>query len=260
MNDLQKIDFNLPFKLGTTKEALELVTNRLPELMPKTEAFNRSNSQTTLNMMTLTMMNGQSPMRQLRQVLAEIEQRQLALSESQISHAELLSQLSDNAEPTNSIELAKQRNTRHRLAYLENKISGAVKDIATLIDAYDNITKTHDLINWSEEDFEKSEARHHIRRGFELLYRNIIEHSRPHDSTIEYLQQFGVHIQIANHEVVGYITYVEQCIVNGERFTASHFEDFLDTMADKYLHCAKEVSNRMFGTQESFNTQFMNRW
>jgi hypothetical protein len=259
MNDLQKIDLNL-IKLGTTQEAVDLVTNRLPELMPKTEAFNRSNSQTTLNMMTLTMMNGQSPMRQLRQILAEIEQRQLALSESQINHAELLTQLSDNPEPTSPVEIAKRRNAQHRLIHLENKIGGAIKDIATLIKSYDNIAKLHNLSSWSEEDFEKSEAKHHIRRGFELLYRNIVEHSRPNDATIEYLQQFGVHIQIANHEVIGYITHVEDQIVKGERFTASHLEEFLDNMANKYLYCAKEASNRMFGVEKSFNSEFMNKW
>lgn len=259
MNDLQKIDLNL-VKLGTTQEAVDLVTKRLPELMPKTEAFNRSNSQTTLNMMTLTMLNGQSPMRQLRQILAEIEQRQLALSESQISHAELLTQLADASEPTTPVEIAKRRNAQHRLAHLENKIGGAIKDIATLIKSYDNIAKAHNLDSWTEEDFENSEAKHHIRRGFELLYRNIVEHSRPNDATIEYLQQFGVHIQIANHEVIGYITHVEEQIANGQRFTASHLEEFLDNMASKYLHCAEEASKRMFGVQKTFNSEFMNKW
>ena len=61
------------------KGALEKVTQRLPEIAAKTEAFGRNNSQTTLSMMTLTMMTGQSPHRQIRQILAEIERKQTAL-------------------------------------------------------------------------------------------------------------------------------------------------------------------------------------
>ena len=72
------------------KAAVARVTEKLPELTEKTRAFDRSNSQTTLNMMSLTMMNGQSPMRMLRQVLAEVEQRKMALAEAQLSHAKLL--------------------------------------------------------------------------------------------------------------------------------------------------------------------------
>jgi hypothetical protein len=257
-NDLQKIEMDFSTQLGTTADAVNIVSQRLPELMVKTEAFNRSNSQTTLNMMTLTMMNGQSPMRQIRQILAEIEQRQLALSESQVGHAQLLEELSNSADATMSnLDLAKRRHAQYRLTFLENKIGGAIKDIATLIKTYDNMVKLHGMSNWSEEDFERSESKHHVRRGFELLYRNIIEHNRPSEATIEYLQQFGVHIQIATHEVVGYITYVEELIAAGENITSAHLEDFLDHMADKYTHCAIEAAVRMFGVEQAFNREFM---
>ena len=41
--------------------AVEKVNRFLPELDEKTKAFDRKNSQTTLALMTLTMMNCQSP-------------------------------------------------------------------------------------------------------------------------------------------------------------------------------------------------------
>jgi hypothetical protein len=258
MNNLKKIDIDLSMQLGTTSDAVNLVSQRLPELMAKTESFNRSNSQTTLNMMTLTMMNGQSPLRQIRQILAEIEQRQIALSESQIGYAELREELSCKQESElTGVELAKYRHAQYRLTFMENKIGGAIKDIATLIKTYDNLVELHGLANWTEEDFERSESKHHIRRGFELLYRNIIEHNRPSEATIEYLQQFGVHVQVATREVVGYITYVEELINAKENITASHIEDFLDHMADKYEHCATEAAKRMFGVEHVFNVEFM---
>ena len=54
----------------------ERISSGLPDIQRQTRVFDRQNSQTTLAFMTLTMLNGQSPMRMLRQVLAEIEKRQ----------------------------------------------------------------------------------------------------------------------------------------------------------------------------------------
>ncbi len=69
--------------------AVERVSQYLPELDQKTKGFGSNNSQTTITMMTLTMLGGQSPYRMLRQILAEVEKRKGALSESQVSHAKL---------------------------------------------------------------------------------------------------------------------------------------------------------------------------
>ena len=68
------------------KAAIARVVEKLPELTEKTKSFGRQNTQTTISLMTLTMMNGHSPMRMLRQVLAEVDKRKSALSQSQIGH------------------------------------------------------------------------------------------------------------------------------------------------------------------------------
>lgn len=252
-HDIIKID-----SITTTPlAAIDKLSTRLPELYKKTEAFNRTNSQTTLNLMTLTMMTGQSPMRQVRQILAEVERRQVALAESQVTYAKLIEEEIDSSlSPT--IYDAETRLKNFKISQLENKISGSIKDIATLISAYDRLVEKHNISEWTEEDFEKEEAAHHIRRGFELLYRNIIECGRPKEATIEYMQQFGVHIQIATQEVIGYISVVEEMIKTGDRPNSSHIEDFLDEMCKKYQHCSQEVSSRMFGVDNLIIPEYMN--
>ena len=45
-------------------------------------------------------------------------------------------------------------------------------------------------IDWDEQAFEKEEKKHHVRRAFELMYRNLLEGGRAHTSTIEYCQQY----------------------------------------------------------------------
>ena len=74
-------------------KAVALVNEFLPELDEKTKFFDRGNSQSTLSMMSLTMLNGHSPHRLLRQVLAETETRKMALAEAQVTHAKALEKI-----------------------------------------------------------------------------------------------------------------------------------------------------------------------
>jgi hypothetical protein len=251
---------SIQFSLASVanQAAVARVTEKLPELAAKTKGVDRSNSQTTISMMSLTMLNGQSPMRMLRQVLAEVDQRKQALAEAQLTHAKILNDIQDlhGKEQTPVVE------AELRLKYvtqetLESKINGAFKDIAALIDAYENIKAKHGIDDWDETTYEAEEKRHHIRRGFEFLYRNLIQVGRPQEVTIEYLQQYGVHVQVALGEVAGYIEVVNALIRAGERPTGAHAEDFFDQMATKYAPCADEASERMFGKADFTNPDYM---
>lgn len=252
---------NNEITLANTKSipaAVDRVTAKLPELVEQTKIFDRTNSQSMLTMMTLTMLNGQSPMRMLRQILAEVENRRMALSESQIHHAELVSEIEYiETEDPSPIRDAKLRSKRNNLAFMESKISGAIKDIAILSDAYDAIKKKNNLESWNEVDFESTEKKHHVRRGFELLYRNLLHFGRISEATVEYLQQYGIHPQIALAEVTGYITHTEKRITNGERMTSADLELFLDQMSEKYVKCADEASERIFGKSDISNPDYM---
>ena len=73
--------------------AVEKVNKFLPELDEKTRAFDRKNSQTTLVLMSLTMLNGHSPYRMMRQIMAEVEKRKGALAEAQVNHAKHLKEI-----------------------------------------------------------------------------------------------------------------------------------------------------------------------
>lgn len=260
MSDIVKATFAIPAFSSVNKAAVAKVADRLPELTEKTKIFDRQNSQTTISMMTLTMMNGQSPMRLLRQILAEVERRKMALAEAQLSHAKALFEIEKlEIEDLTPVSQAELRLRNISLDSMESKINGAIKDIATLIDAYDKIKATHGIGDWDEWSFEDEEKRHHVRRGFELLYRNLIQNGRANESSIEYLQQYGVHVQVALAEVSGYISSVNEIIKNGGMVTASNMEDFLDEMATKYKTCADEAAIRLFGEANFTNSDYMMR-
>jgi len=243
-------------------QAVAIVNEYLPELDEKTKFFDRNNSQSTLAMMSLTMLNGHSPMRMMRQVLAETEKRKMALAEAQVSHAKALrniEKLQDKLfnDPDNNVLSAKLRAAFVGIEMMESKINGSFKDIATLINAYNNLKENHGVTDWSEEEFEESEKRHHVRRGFELMYRNLMDGGRASTATIEYMQQYGVHPQVGFTEVQGYIKLVNDMINSKQIPHSNHLEDFLDEIADKYYKETDKTTQRIFGKDNIVSPEIM---
>lgn len=262
---MDKVTFSMPTvtKDVINQNAVAKVNAGLPEIDQKTRMFDRNNTQTTLSMMSITMLNGQSPMRMMRQVMAEVEKRKMALAEAQVSHAEKLEDIRDlesqlESNPDDSVLQAKLRLAYVSITTLEAKINGSFKDIATLIDSYESLKSKHGIDEWDEEAFEREEKRHHVRRGFELMYRNLMDGSRASTATIEYMQQYGVHPQVGLTEVSGYIKYTADRIAKHELVHANDLEEFLDQMADKYYKNADATSERIYGKTQQYNTDYMN--
>lgn len=239
-------------------QAVALVNEFLPELDEKTKFFDRNNSQSTLSMMSLTMLNGHSPHRMLRQVLAETEKRKMALAEAQVGHAKALKKIEKLQEklfldPDDNVLNAKLRAAFVSIEMMESKINGSFKDIATLITAYNNLKENYGIEDWSEEEFEESEKKHHVRRGFELMYRNLMDGGRASTATIEYMQQYGVHPQVGFAEVQGYIAVVNELLSKQQIPHSNHLEEFLDAMAEKYYKEADKTTERIFGKTDITN-------
>ena len=249
-------------KSQINSKAVALVNEFLPELDQKTKYFDRNNSQSTLSMMSLTMLNGHSPHRMLRQVLAETEKRKMALAEAQVSHAKALENIEDLQnqladDPTNNVKNAELRAAFVSIEMMESKINGSFKDIATLIEAYNNLKEKHGIEDWTEADFENHEKKHHVRRGFELMYRNLMDGGRASTSTIEYMQQYGIHPQVGLAEVQVYMNSVTDRLNKGVLLHANDLEEFLDAMADKYHKNADVTSERIYGKQDTVNTDIL---
>ena len=248
-------DANLP--------AIKTVEKFLPEIQQQTKAFGSNNSQTTLSMMSLTMLNGQSPMRMLRQIAAETEKRTMALNEAQHTLAKkeaLVAELEVIKNRTN-VQNAELRMEQTNGEMMLNKVNGAIKDIAVLADAYYNLKEKHDVETWDETTYEDAEKLHHIRRGFELLYRNLIQHGRPSESTMEYMQQYGVFIQAAISITSQFIKEMEAKVQEGMKtgkFPHSNvLEEWLDNIADDFKESADKTSERIFGKADIMNTDYM---
>jgi len=252
----ENVDF-LVTSNNINEHAVEKVNRYLPELEEKTKAFDRKNSQTTLALMSLTMMNGHSPYRMLRQILAEVEKRKGALVEAQVSHAKIVKEITDFQDSEDPILKAEYRQRCISISTLEQKMNGSFKDMATLIDAYNNIKEKNGIDDWDEEAFEKEEKKHHVRRAFELMYRNSLNSTRPSEATIEYCQQYGIHPQVCFTEVAKYILYSTERINKNVELHSNDLEDFLDEMAEKYYKNADATSERLFGKTDFATNDYM---
>jgi len=237
--------------------AVQKVQQYLPELAEKTAAFGSSNSQSTLTMMSLTMLNGHSPYRMLRQILAEAEKRKGALAEAQVNYAKALKRIEDLKDSDDPIEQARYRQNVVNLATMEQKVNGSFGDLATLIEAYNNIKEKNGIEDWDEESFEKEEKKHHVRRAFELMYRNLLDGGKMSTATIEYCQQFGIHPQICMAETSGYVNYTSKRITEGEILHSNDLEEFLDEMAEKYYKNADKTAERLFGKADFTVSDYM---
>lgn len=173
--------------------------------------FGRRNSQTTLKLATLTMLAA-SPLRQLRQVAAEVQRRAMALREAgfaikrkrlQAERARSRAAHLDGAERDLLLLRAEELDWQNEtsLVYAE----GALKDIAALMDAYQQIRKSANLReSWDEADFEAGEIEHHLKALFRIAYRDMLATGRVRDSAAEYAEQFGVHPQVLRARVMKY--------------------------------------------------------
>tara|TARA_Y100001938_G_scaffold150407_1_gene241186 strand:+ start:2799 stop:3614 length:816 start_codon:yes stop_codon:yes gene_type:complete len=242
--------------------ALEKVNKFLPELDEKTNYFNRQNSQTTLSLMTLTMLGGQSPYRLLRQILAEVQTRKHSLLAAQTDHVKgvekykkLTLRLKKN--PDDPVLKNDVAHCEMGLAALEDGVNALLKDIATLIDRYNQIKEKNNIVDWDEKSFEDEEKRHHVKRAFELMYRNVLDGGRPNTATIEYCQQFGIHPQVCFTEACGYVEVAGTLITQGELLHANHLEDFLDEMGEKYKDNVDATCERIFGVKNIANYDYM---
>jgi len=264
--NLTKSEMNLPELKTFTPEKIEQINKDLIEQDRAMSVFGRKNTQATNKLMTLTMLNGDgSPYRLLRQAMTEIESRRNALKVNlfKLKKTELkIKKLKKKYEKeTDEIEKEilkleinqKESSLSDSMLYIE----GALKDIASFQDAYKQIKENNNIPdNWDEKDMEQAEISFHIRRAFELLYRDIMVHGRIGMGTIEYLSQFGIHPQTATTYVKMYIQEIEKNIQDKKLPNLESLDDFLDEMVKLFKDEYKLTLKKMGIDPENYITEF----
>ena len=157
--------------------------------------WDRNRSQWILKFLTCTNPDGWL---RLRQISAEIVSKRMALSEAkwnymkklteaEIKREEMLEETSKNKKLLLEIEAAEFESYAAESLVL---VEGALKEVETLGQMHDELKER--LGDITEEEFEKAQARSHIKRAVTQAIREVKETGKIRTGNMEYLEQIGL--------------------------------------------------------------------
>ena len=223
---------NLP---TITSKKMAKISERMVEIDRANKTAGKRNTQTTTQLMSLTMLTD-SPYRRLRQVLAQIENKRTAV-ESTYWKLRKSKLLRDRwAEKGDELSMIKLEEAEHGLERSKIYIDGALREIGALQDAYEEIRKNNNIPEfWDEEDAEKDEIRHHVRQAFRQGHRDMILTGHITQGNAEYFEQYGIHLQTAQRVIGDYINSCEKMMdEEGTMPSVNHFYTFLDKCVENF--------------------------
>ena len=218
-----------------TTDKIEKVAERMVEIDRAINTLGRKNTQTTIQMMTLTMLSD-TPYRRLRQCIIEINQKRDALEDSYYRLRKQQYRIKKWREKGDEFSLIKAEEAEAGMRRSKIYIDGSLKEIATLQEAYLEIQKNHNIPdNWDEEDAEMDEIKHHIRQAFRQSHRDMIVHGHISQGNAEYLEQYGIHLQTAERVIGKYILECERMMEEDDQMpNINHFYEFLDKAVEVF--------------------------
>lgn len=217
--------------------------DRVAEVMPKmresSKAFYKSDSQ--LKMVTLDITD-LTPVSAAKHILARVERKQLALKESEIAlrrkkiklrkKQERLEQASGyDAEllQLDVLELSSQINDSI------NYQSGAIREVAFLIEQYEAICERLGVEVITEEMYEEDQARYHVMRAFsQALAAARARQGLIDEGNFIYMQDLGINGAAAQREVIAFLE-AEQDVLNHGRVPTYEMQyEWLNKVGDKF--------------------------
>lgn len=240
IKDYKEISKSLP----EHEKMLEVISQGAAEIHRATSLFGKSQSQFMDNLLTVS---HPTPIRNLRQILAEMDRARSALKENFFKHKKKEIEIKKK-----TIELESCENELDRelieleiMEYQANKeesqkyISGAIRKLANYQIQYNSILSTLGVSSFNEIDFEVEEERYHIMKAFEQG----VCAARSRGGVIDegnhiYFTQIGINSGVAQKEVLSYLSRESDLIQKGEEPTHAMFLMFLNVMAEKFKGCS----------------------
>ena len=238
----------LVFKTVTDEMLYEVALNN-KEVERATNSFGKSQSQYMRNLMTF---DSHTPLRNLRQILAEINKKQDALDEAQYRHNKRLLKLEELKDKTSKKAKLKLSNTVHQVKKSALHIEGAIKELYAMQMSYNDIMKTHNISDiWDEEAFEQEEEEYHIKKAFTQGIADLQQGALSSGNNI-YFRQIGINPVVASSLISSYIQQVKAALARGEDVSIDSQYDFIDAVYDKFKGSSKKALERS-GIATSYN-------
>tara|TARA_R110000772_G_scaffold259564_1_gene377218 strand:- start:32 stop:886 length:855 start_codon:yes stop_codon:yes gene_type:complete len=239
-----------------TDKKLAIISKKMVEIDRANHTTGRSQTQTTNQLMSLTMMTD-SPYRRLRQCLSQIERKRSALEEAYFKMKKKAILIKGWYEKGDEMSVLKAQEAESQAVRQKDYIDAAFKEIATFQCAYDEIRESHNIPEkWDERDAEVAEIDHHIKQAFRQSHRDVVQTGNITGGNMEYLEQYGIHIQTATKIIRDYIASEDIMINQGKMPTVKHLYAFLDRMAVQFNDAHKMVMKRI-GIKELIKEDFL---
>ena len=227
---------------------MNLIKENLPAINEGISMFGKSQSAFMDNMLTVA---HPTPIRNLRQILSEINRTMQALREANFNikrkeieikkyERQLINENDDLERELINVEI------EDRLSGLDagkNYISGAIRKMTNYITQYNSILESIGVKSFDEIDFEVEEERYHIMTAFAQG----LTAARSHGGVIDegnhiYFYQIGINGAAAQAEVSGLLILEREFLKNNETPPHGLVIQFLNNMAIKYRGCSREYA------------------
>lgn len=225
------------------------IESNLPEIRRATKNFGKTQSQYMDNMLTIS---HPTPIRNLRQILAEVEKTYTALQQSFYKHKkdEIKAKMKLRDIEKTDDELDKDllgveySEIKASIEASEKYISGAIRKISNYLDQYNRISEKliedKGVDKFTELDFEEEEERYHIMTAFAQA----LTAARARGGIIDegnhiYFYQIGINGSSAQMEVRKFLESEGKQINEGRGYPQhDQVLDFLNRMAETYKNCS----------------------
>ena len=217
----------------TLQENFESAFKAVQKVLYTERIWDRSRSQWMLKFLTCSNADGWLRM---RQISAEISAKRKALIESKFNLAknttkakikrdEMLDEENENKRLLLEIEAVEfETNSTEMLV----KVEGALKEVETLAQMHDELKER--LGDITEEEFEKAQAKAHIKRAVMQAVRNVKESGKIKEGNNEYLEQCGLNTTSVLRDIFGFLKEEEE----SHTTDTGLLHEFLEVMGNKY--------------------------
>jgi len=232
----------------TLRENSELVDKVLVRSSELENIWNHSHTQWTWKHLNL---NYHAPMKNLRQISAELASKKSALNESKWKTLETemkIRKLEEKLQTTKveywdevemKIELAK---LREHLAEGMTYIEGAMKDVLMLNQLLDQLQDR--VKDFSEIEVEKEETKSHLRRSIVQCIRDVRQHGSISKGEQEYVENIGVNPSKLQNIIRDYVETESQ----EESWDVQPLFEFVEKLADELINNCK-VDEKLLSLQ-----------
>lgn len=190
-----------------------------------------------------------APLKNMRQISADISSRKSALNEAKWRHVETelkIRKIEDELTNTEDLGHWREVELKVKLAKLREGladgmtyIEGAMKDILALNDIYEQLKKK--VSNFSEADMEKEESKTHLKRSLTQSIRDVRQAGFISKGEQEYLEQIGANPMKIQMLLKNYVKSEE----TAESWDVSGLYSFVDNLTNELIDIYKVDAVRM---------------